>query len=46
MKIIKKKLDLDCINFVKQCYLINKILMQNNYYFRVFELKKQISSFD
>ena len=28
----KIKLDLDCLNFEKQCYLINKILMKYNYF--------------
>ena len=35
----KIKLDLDCLNFEKQCYLINKILMKYNYFFGIFELK-------
>ena len=35
----KIKLDLNCLNFEKQCYLINKILMKYNYIFRIFELK-------
>ena len=37
----KLKLDLDCLNFKKKCYLINKILMQNNYSFRFFGLKNK-----
>ena len=37
----KMKLDLDCLKFKKQCYSINKILMQNNYSYRFFELKNK-----
>ena len=35
----KVKLDLDCLNFEKRCYLINEILIKYNYFFRIFELK-------
>ena len=32
------KFDLDLLNFENQCFLINRILMKNNFFLRVFEL--------
>ena len=33
------RLDLDLMNFENQCFQINQILMKNNFFLRVFELK-------
>ena len=34
------KLDLEYLNFEKKCFLINNILIKQNYFFWIFELKK------
>ena len=35
------RLDLDILNFEKQCFQINHILNKNNFFLRVFELKEK-----
>ena len=37
------RLDLDILNFEKQCFQINHILNKNNFFLRVFELKEKFS---
>ena len=34
-------LELDYQNFEKQCFLINKILMQEKYFFQIYEPRKK-----
>ena len=35
----KLKLDLDILNFENQCFQINRILMKNRFFLRVYEIK-------
>ena len=37
----KNKIRFDCLNFEKQYYLINKILIKYSYFFRIFESKNK-----